>query len=108
MRHLRGIQSTCACQGVGFDQRLILSTRAFFREAFKVMMRILWESSGDLAFCSSKHLWNFLKKHIVGLQVVFKNESSVFSETSSWNPINLCVSGCWFWPAFDSFHKGIL
>ena len=45
VRHNRGIQSTCACQGVGFDQRLIFSTRAFFREDFKVMMRILRESS---------------------------------------------------------------
>ena len=42
----------------------------------------------ELAFCSSKHFWHSLKKHIVGFQVVFKNQSSFFSETSSWNPIN--------------------
>ena len=57
VRHLRGIQSTCACQGVGFDQRLmILSRRAFFREAFKVMMRILWESSTGM-------LWGGVSVH---------------------------------------------
>ena len=43
----------------------------------------------ELAFCSNKHFWHSLKKHIVGFQVVFKNQSSFFSETSSWNPINL-------------------
>ena len=42
----------------------------------------------ELAFCSSKHFWHSLK-HIVGFQVVFKNQSSFFSETSSWNPIKI-------------------
>ena len=42
----------------------------------------------ELAFCSSKHFWHSLKKHVVGFQVVDKNQSSFFSETSSWHPIN--------------------
>jgi len=42
-----------------------------------------------LAVFSRKHFWHSLKKHVVGFQVVFKNQSSFFSETSSWNPINL-------------------
>ena len=50
---------------------------------------VVFFTGRELAFCSSKHFWHSLKKHIVGFQVVFKNQSSFFSETSSWNPINL-------------------
>ena len=49
-----------------------------------------------LAFFSRKHFWHSLKKHVVGFKVVFKNQSSFFSETSSLNPINIkivCASG---------------
>ena len=41
-----------------------------------------------LAFCR-KHFWHSLKKHCVGFKVVFENQSSFFSETSSLNPINI-------------------
>ena len=50
---------------------------------------VVFFTGRELAFCSSKHFWHSLKKHVVGFQVVFKNQSSFFSETSSWNPINL-------------------
>ena len=42
-----------------------------------------------LAFFSRKHFWHSLKKHVVGFKVVFKKQSSFFSETSSLNPINI-------------------
>ena len=35
-----------------------------------------------LAFFSRKHFWHALKKHFVGFKVVFRNQSSFFSETS--------------------------
>ena len=38
---------------------------------------------------SRKHFWHSLKKHFLGFKVVFKNQSSFFSETSSLNPINI-------------------
>ena len=50
---------------------------------------VVFFTGRELAFCSSKHFWHSLKKHVVGFQVVFKNQSSFFSEASSWNPINL-------------------
>ena len=50
---------------------------------------VVFFTGRELAFCSSKHFWHSLKKHVVGFQVVFKNQSSFFSETSSWNRINL-------------------
>ena len=71
----------------------------------------------ELAFCSSKHFWHSLNKRIVSWQVVFKNESSFFSETSSWNPITFQdwsrhflanVPGYPFYMqliVFDPFHK---
>ena len=43
----------------------------------------------ELAFFRTKHFWHSLKKHVVGFKVVFKNQSSFFSETSSLNPINI-------------------
>ena len=52
---------------------------------------VVFFTGRELAFCSSKHFWHSLKKHIVGFQVVFKNQSSFFSETSSWNPIVLML-----------------
>ena len=42
-----------------------------------------------LVFFSRKHFWHSLKKHVVGFKLVFKNQSSFFSETSSLNPINI-------------------
>ena len=48
---------------------------------------VVFFTGRELAFCSSKHFWHSLKKHVVGFQVVFKNQS-FFSETSPWNPIN--------------------
>ena len=40
-------------------------------------------------FFSWEHFWHSLKKHVVGFKLVFKNQSSFFSETSSLNPINI-------------------
>ena len=85
MRHLRGIQSTCACQGVGFDQRLILSTRAFFREDFKVMMRILWESSTGMLswiFCAFQWESGYYKMGR-GVRAQFHIDESVFCISAS-------------------------
>ena len=82
---------------------------------------VVFFTGRELAFCSSKHFWHSLKKHIVGFQVVFKNQWWFFSETSLWNPIDCqdlnrhflskCV-GCvgfdaWFYvPGKD--HEGSL
>ena len=35
---------------------------------------VVFFTGRELAFCSSKHFWHSLKKHIVGFQVVFKNQ----------------------------------
>ena len=42
-----------------------------------------------LAFFSRKRFWHSSKKHVVSFKMVFKNQSSFFSETSSLTPINI-------------------